>query len=158
MRHILLILFAAWLLFGNGISAVQSWLTRPAVQAVPGTVATGLDRVLAPLPTAAAPTPIAPAGVVLASAPAAVVVPQPRPTTILPPPTPLPSVAPPIPLDKGEYTFLDRGSSVVARYCVQMPAQGVEICDPDVSMLSEVTQQFIARSIKLGTMQGTPIQ
>jgi hypothetical protein len=97
MRNIALILFAAWLLFGNGLSAVQSWLALPAVQAVPGTVATGLDRALT-LPTAAVATPIAgvlqpqvPAAPIVAplvpSAPPAIVAQPAIPTPVMPFPT-----------------------------------------------------------------------
>ena len=88
---------------------------------------------------------------------AVVVVPLPRPTAIVVPSPMPPTVAPAIPLAQGEYTFTDRGPSAFARYCVQMPDRGVEICDHDISMTFPDTQTFIARSIKLGTMIGTPI-
>jgi hypothetical protein len=126
----------------------------PTVQVVP-VAAPPVRQVPAPQSVAQPAAPPVQQPVAVAAAP--IVIPQPRPTAIVVPPTALPTVQPPIPLDKGEYMFVDHGPSVAARYCVQMPELGVEVCDPDISMTFDATQQFIARSIKLGTMHGTPI-
>lgn len=157
MSRILLVLFAAWLLLAGGLTQVKTWLSAPQVAQVGATIQRGASVVLTPVATPRAVD----TSTVSVRAPVntqpVVVVPLPRPTTIVVLPTALPTVAPAIPLDKGEYLFIDRGSSVVDRYCVQVSALGKEVCDPDISMTYPETQMFIARSLKLGTMAGTVI-
>ncbi len=159
MRNIGYIVIAAWLLLFGGATQIKTWLTSPNVAQVGNTIQAGAQVLLTPQPTPRVvfSTPVGQppraqsAGGVSVSNVAA---PTPFVTAT---PSPLPTVAPAIPLDKGEYTFLDRGINSTARYCVQMPDRGVEICDPDISMTYPDTQTFIARSLKLGTMAGTPI-
>lgn len=163
MSRLFAILFVAWLLFGNGLSTLQGLLAQPQIASAPQAIVTGAQRLLTPQPTSVPPgvaqagAPLLPpAQIAVAARPvSAVVVPQPLPTST---PIPLPTVAPPIPLDRGEYQFIDLGERVAQRYCVRVPALGKQVCDQDSSMLSEVTQQFLARAMKLGQVKGAPIQ
>lgn len=159
MKNIGYIVIAAWLLLFGGMTHVKTWLTSTSVAQVGSTIQAGAQVLLAPQPTprivfstpVGQPPRAQSAGVVSVSN---IAVPTPFVTAT---PSPLPTVAPAIPLDKGEYAFVDRGLNSTARYCVQVPGRGVEICDPDISMTYPDTQTFIARSLKLGTMVGTPI-
>ena len=154
MSRLLAIGVVIWLLFLNGFSTLQGALNQPGV---PQTIINGAARLSAgPLPTAAMAPVVPPAQTIAARAP--VVQPLPIPTTIRIEPTPLPTVAPAIPLAAGEYVFIDRGQGAARRYCVQVPALQKQICDQDVSMTYPDTQMFLARSLKLGTLRGEPIE
>lgn len=159
MNRILLLIFVAWLLLGNGATNIKTWLSTPQVAQVGATIATGASVALTPQATARIVSASSAGGTVsvrVVNPP--VVVATSVPILVTQTPSPLPTDTPPIPLDKGEYVFVDRGINVVNRYCIQVPALGREICDPDVSMTWDETQRFVARSLKLGTMAGTPIE
>ncbi len=158
MNRILLVLFVAWLLLANGLTTIKTWFGVLEAGDVATTIRAGAQILLTPQPTIRVITPPNAGTVSVRTVNTQPIVPTATALLLVTQtPSPLPTVQPAIPLDKGEYQFIDKGINVVNRYCVRVAALGKEICDPDVSMTWDETQQFVARSLKLGTMAGTPI-